>query len=314
MDKDLIIVLGHPRSGTSALTRVISLCGYSLPEAVFGATDLNPTGHWEPVESTNLNVEFVSQLGIVGDPSMRLEEVNIDEEVKEAYIRNIQAFLSGCPRAPIVIKDHQINQLMDFWLEAACRDGFSVKVVIALRHPQEVFASTKAAARSFHPHEGGASTAQTLSIEKFNTFWLKVNLLAERNSRELARVFVEYSNLVKDWRAEVARISKALAIDLQADELAIDSFLTPDLHRQRYAGPITETFGYSWTTRIYAILSSAAQDGYIDLPSLDEIYHAYRANARAFRLSMAGVDAKSGAQQLREFVDRLPIWRSKLNN
>jgi hypothetical protein len=313
-DKDLIFVLGYGRSGTSALTRVISLCGCSLPDPVFGATDLNPTGHWEPVESTRLNVEFISRLGLVDDPSMRLEEIHIDEDFKEAYISDIQAFLSRLPLTPVVIKDYQINELTEFWLEAARRTGFSVKTVIALRHPQEVYASIVAGASSFRPQEASSpTTAAPLSVEKSNTFWLKVNLQAERHSRYVPRVFVEYSNLMKDWRKEIARISKALAVDLQADERAIDSFLTPDLHRQRYVGPIVETFGYSWTTRVYAILSSAAQDGLVDVASLDEIYHAYRTNVRAFRLSLESVRTDAEAQRLRKFVDQLPIWQSKVD-
>lgn len=306
--KELILVLGYARSGTSALTRVISLCGCSLPQAVFGATYLNPTGHWEPVDATNLNVDLVSRLGIVADPSMRLQEMDIAEDAKESYIRQIQAVLSACPRGPVVIKEFRINELMEFWIEAARREGYSVKVVVALRHPHEVFASIKA---GFHNSQKDSSArARPPSIEGFHTYWLKINLLAERHSRGLPRLFVEYSNLMKDWRAEVTRISRALSIELQVDQAAIDKFLTPDLHHQRYSGPITETFGYSWTTRVYAILSAAAQDGLIDYPSLDEIYHAYCTNARAFRITMEGIESKSNEQQLREFVDRLPIWKS----
>jgi hypothetical protein len=270
---------------------------------------MNPTGHWEPVDATNLNVEFISRHGLVGDPSMRLQEIDIDESEREDYVRKIQAFLSGCPQGPaLVIKEFRINELMEFWLEAARRDGFSVKVAIAIRHPQEVFASTKATL--LRPQSMASAASETLTIERFNTFWLKVNLLAERHSRGLPRVFIHYSNLLKDWRVEVARVSKTLSIDLEVDETSIDDFVTPDLHRQVYSGPITETFGYSWITRVYAILSAAAQDGPIDLPSLDEIYHAYRASARAFRTPVDDVENRLSTQRLREFVDRLPILKS----
>ncbi len=56
--------------------------------------------------------------------------------------------------------------------------------------------------------------------------WLKYNLLAERNTRALPRVFVDYANLLEDWRREVKRISAALAIDLSTrNESAIEQFL-----------------------------------------------------------------------------------------
>ena len=45
--------------------------------------------------------------------------------------------------------------------------------------------------------------------------WLKYNLLAERQTRGMRRVFVEYANLLGNWRQEIARISTALSIDLR---------------------------------------------------------------------------------------------------
>ncbi len=305
--KDLILVLGHARSGTSALARVISLCGYNLPAAVYGATDWNPTGHWEPVDVTNLNVEFASSVGIVDDPSMRLQEIDISENVRNDYIKRIQALLSAYPDGRVVLKEFRLNELLDFWLEAARRNDVSVRIVIALRHPAEVFASSSAGSNG--ASSSIKSTPQTC-IETFNTFWLKTNLLAERQSRALPRIFVEYSNLMRNWRTEVGRMSRALEIDLEVDESAIEAFLTPALHRQRHSGPITETFGYSWVTRVYSTFSAAAQDRSLDTPSLDEIYHAYRLNARAFRLSMRSSTDQSSVEQLREFVDHLPVWRS----
>ncbi|VAW15575.1 hypothetical protein MNBD_ALPHA12-1015, partial [hydrothermal vent metagenome] len=50
-----ILVLGMHRSGTSALTRVLSLAGATLPKRLLGSSDdSNPTGHWEP----NILIEY----------------------------------------------------------------------------------------------------------------------------------------------------------------------------------------------------------------------------------------------------------------
>jgi hypothetical protein len=117
---------------------------------------------------------------------------------------------------------------------------------------------------------------------------------------------------MKDWRAEIDRVSMALSIDLEVDGYAIDNFLNPDLHQQRYAGPVTETFAYSWMTRIYSILSLAAHDKHVDVPSLDEIYHGYRTNARAFRVSTAEAQEASN-KFLRDFVGSLPVCSVPLN-
>ena len=117
--------------------------------------------------------------------------------------------------------------------------------------------------------------------------WLKYNLLAERHTRGLPRVFVEYANLLDDWRREIKRISAALAIDLNTrDEGAIEEFLTPDLRHQRYCGPVTEPFGTDWISAVYEVLRAAARDEPWDESALDRVFEAYRASEHGFRTAL----------------------------
>jgi hypothetical protein len=262
-----------------------------------GAADYNPKGSWEPINARKLNAGFLHRHGVVGlDPSMRLQEIVLDESEKEDYIGHVRTFLATCPPGPaLVIKELAVTELWDLWSEAARRDGFSIKVVIPIRHPQEVTASFRK------------------SVERGSAFWLKRNLLAEQHSRNTPRVFVEYSNLMKDWRTEVARISKALHIQLSGDEAAIDDFLDRDLHRNKCSGPVSEPFPYSWMSRTYTILSNAALDRPIDFATLDEIYGAFRACERTFRVSFdeyqiyADSDA---AKRSHEALEHEPILMS----
>ena len=48
IQKQVIFIFGMARSGTSALARVLSFCGASLPGQLLGPNDRNQTGHWEP--------------------------------------------------------------------------------------------------------------------------------------------------------------------------------------------------------------------------------------------------------------------------
>lgn len=307
-NKSIIFILGYARSGTSALTRVISLCGLALPERVFGATELNPTGHWEPVIATNLNLEFLSRYLAVDDPRMVLDDLSVSEGEKERFIGGIQRFLSECPKGPLVIKEFRINELLPFWLEAATREGYAPKALIALRCPGEVASSISAGTNVFHRGVMASLAPPGTSIETIHAFWLKTNLLAERHTRNVPRAVIEYPNLLSDWRKEVARISGALEVDLYADEPAIDSFLTPKLHRQRSNGVAVERFCYSWVTRVYATLFAAARDAPFDTNSLDEVYDAYSLAARTFGIVFDGVLGKDRARLVRDFVDGLPIW------
>jgi hypothetical protein len=272
-----LFVMGMARSGTAALTRVLSLCGATLPAGLVGAMPANPLGFWEPREANYLNEAILRRHGSAGyDPSLRLQEEGaFDAEENAACINKIRAFLTTLPAAPlVVIKDHRITALSGVWFEAARLAGFDIVTVIAVRHPQEVIASVAA--------------HSSASPELTNALWLKYSLLAERCTRTLPRVFVEYPNLLDSWRREIKRISVALAIDLDTrDEAAIEEFLKQDLRRQRYCGPVTELFGTDWNSAVYEKLCAAARDEPWDASALDRVFEAYRASEHGFRTAFA---------------------------
>ena len=93
----------------------------------------------------------------------------------------------------------------------------------------------------------------------------------------MPRVFVEYSNLLEDWRRELKRISTALAIDLDAkDEAEVDEFLTPDLRHHQTRGQVTEPFGTDWIGTVYESLAAAARDESWDESELDRVFDGLR--------------------------------------
>jgi hypothetical protein len=309
---EVIFVLGAARSGTSALTRVLSLCGCSLPKQVFAPNGANPKGFWEPAEAARLNIEFLTkQRSMLEDPTFRMLENKISAEESEAFIEEIQAFLSECPHRPItVIKELRVALLMEFWMEAARRCSVTSKIVIAVRHPTEVAASLSQFGKLAEIENPKSGVFGPVSLEMASANWLKLNLVAERNSRTLPRVFVDYGNLMSDWRREVSRISRTLGLDLRINGEAVDKFLTDGLRRQRSAGPPTDAFAYAWISRVHAVLSSAAKDGTIDTEELDEIYDAFRINERAFRIALE--ESRHRFEVVRAFqrdeLRTIPVW------
>ena len=240
-----------------------------------GASRDNPRGYWEPRKTIYLNTTILRRHGSAPfDPSLRLlEEGAFNAGEQATYIRKIRALLGQLPAAPLlVIKDPQITVLSDMWFEAARLAGFDVAAVIAVRHPNEVIASQAAAGPT--------------SPELTSALWLKYNLLAERHTRGLPRVFVEYTNLLDDWRREIKRISAALPIDLSMpDDSVIAEFLTPDFRRQRHCGSVTDRFGTDWMSTVYEALADAARDEPRDHSTLDGIFEAYRASEHDFRMA-----------------------------
>lgn len=274
-----LFVLGNGRSGTSALTRVLSLCGAALPAGLLGATAENPRGYWEPRAAIHLNQAILHRNGGSGyDVTLQMhEEGTFDAKQNAAAIAKIEAFLTTLPAAPlVVIKEAKLTAVSGIWFEAARLAGFDIATVIAVRHPQEVIGSlARRVARQNYVRA---------SPEFASAGWLKYTLLAERHTRGVPRVFVEYANLLEDWRREVKRVSAALEIDLSTrDERAIEEFLTPDLRHHRYGGPVPEPFGTDWMSVVYGALHAAARDEPWDESALDRVFEAYAASEHGFR-------------------------------
>lgn len=269
----VLFVLGMARSGTSALTRVLSLCGGALPAGMCGADRNNPRGYWEPREAIMLNESILRRHDSNWyDPTLRVQEQHaFGAQERADCIAKIAAYLRTMPAAPIVvIKEPRITALSGLWFEAARRAGFDVAAVIAVRHPQEVAASAAKYVRT--------------SPELSNALWLKYNLLAEQHTRGVPRVFVDYSQLLDDWYCEIKRIAATLEIDLgTAEEGAVQQFLTTELRRQRYYGPTIDLFGTDWISAVYQALLAAAQDGPLDVSTLDRVFDAYHASEHDFR-------------------------------
>ncbi len=275
-----LFVMGMARSGTSALTRALSLCGGTLPAGMAGANSGNPLGYWEP-RATNVLNDAIMQRHRSSwlDPTLRLQEEDaFGAKANAAYIAAIGSFLKKLPTAPlVVIKDPRITALSGLWFEATRQAGFDIAIVIAVRHPQEVVASL--------------ATRSGASPELASALWLKYNLLAERQTRGLPRLFVEYPNLLDNWRLEIKRTSAALAIDLNArDEGAVDEFLKPDQRRERNSGTVTEPFGIDWISEVYETLHAAARDEPLDASRLDRVFEAYRASEYGFRRAFEDSD------------------------
>jgi hypothetical protein len=272
-DRQIIFVLGMGRSGTSAITRVLSLCGAQLPEPLLGPSESNLPGHWEPIDAININNAFLHRYSSSWyDPTLRLQgDMVFSAQEKESYVEQICRFIERSHVRPLlVIKEPRITALAGFWFEAARRTSMTAKVVIPIRHPDQVAASLAA-------RDG-------LSAELSAVLWLKYNLLTECNSRKLPRVFVEYPNLLSEWRKEIGRIAKHLAVDLSdSDDAAIDRFLDPTLHRRRWCGKPSDILGQTWTSDTYTAMSAAARDEPLDFQKLDATLSAFAACERTFR-------------------------------
>ena len=284
----ILFVLGMGRSGTSALTRVLSLCGATLPPGMLGANKGNERGYWEPRETVALNLGILRERGSGWWDLEMPQGDEFDAAERKSHTAEIAAYLARLPASPlVVIKDLQIVFSAEMWFDAAVQSGFQVATVIAVRNPEEVAASMK------DQYKAPPEFASAL--------WLRANLLSERVTRGVPRVFVEYANLLEDWRGEVERISAALGVELgtAGDRAAdVEEFLTPDLRHKRYSGPVADRFGTDWISTTYEILRTAAQDEPIDTVALDTVGDAYLAGLHDFQQALDFAQKYSASAKL----------------
>lgn len=262
----VVFVLGMFRSGTSALTRVLSLSGATLPPAMMGAGPGNPRGFWEPRRAVFLNDKILRAHDSSSlDP--RIRSVEFDRRDAAAVLD----YVAELPEAPVVvIKDLQITVLSELWFAAAAAAGINVAAVLCVRHPQEVIDSANKV--SLRPQS-------MLSA----ALWLKYTLLAEQRTRHLPRAVVDYGNLLADWRRELRRVSAILPVDLDPDVAAVEDFLRPgERHQVCAAAECPAPFGMGWPGIVYEQLRCAARDEHYDAAMLDRVYRQYRCLVNGF--------------------------------
>lgn len=256
----VIFVLGMARSGSSATARLLALCGGQLPEALLPPNRSNPTGYWEPHAAVHANARFLRACGSSFFDTQLVQDVSEDTPQGVAFIAEIAAFLRACrttgSSAPLVIKDPRISVLLPFWLAASASAGFSPHVVIPVRHPVEVAASLARWKGLSHAHVA--------------ELWLKYNLLAERHTRHLPRVFIGFARLLVDWRAEVGSIGEALRLDLTLNA-QVDAFLDPQL-RHEVSEPGDVRLDTPWLRDVHRVLALACDGARVDTGVLDAVF------------------------------------------
>jgi glycosyltransferase involved in cell wall biosynthesis len=261
--KTALIVLGMHRSGTSAMARVLNLCGAALPEKLKPPKlDVNPKGFWEPEAILDLNVRVMRHLG--GDWARVDFTVPSSGDFVDEFESDARALLAVeyGDQPSILIKDPRICVLAPLWHRALIAAGYRPVYVVAVRNPLEV-------ARSLHAR-GDMTVSEGLQL------WLAyMKRVEEFLASHPDIVHVRFTDLLDDWRSVVARIADRLDVPLDAGDRGqeVDRFLERTLRRQAVSDGVLDTM----TTE----------------PSISEIRALYRAS-----LSRCDQDASAGQPSL----------------
>jgi glycosyltransferase involved in cell wall biosynthesis len=229
-DKLAVLVVGMHRSGTSALSGVLSLLGVALPRDVYAADEHNTKGYFEPTKIIDFHEALFEKLGSPSNDPLPIDYDWVESPVGRSAAKTLQALIEeeSAGEPMVVFKDPRLCRLMPLWSAALANGPRAAVAVIPCRHPLEVAGSLQAKA--------GLSRAHALHM------WLQHVLLGERHTRDLPRSFTGYDALLQDWRTVVRKVERDLDLvwprDVMRSAEEVDRFLSKDMRHHAAPGPL----------------------------------------------------------------------------
>ncbi|MGE0409471.1 MAG: glycosyltransferase, partial [Amphiplicatus sp.] len=248
-----LLVFGMHRSGTSSIAGLLGMLGADLPGGLLGPAEENKRGFFEARDIVEAHDAFLGAIGSAWsalDDFRRVDRLPAAREFKARIRPLLEAEFAKARR--LVLKDPRMCRFAPLWLGLVKELGADPFAVLVIRNPLEIAASLK--------ERNGFSPGRSVLL------WLQHMLMAERDTRGVRRVFVDYDQATQDWRKAAGKLGEAvgLAEELDVDRLiASGSFLTRSLRNHyfqlsdlRAASDIP-----SWVGDVFETLESAARTG-----------------------------------------------------
>jgi GT2 family glycosyltransferase len=232
VERTCILVLGMHRSGTSALTRILSLAGATLPKRLLQANSSNKTGHWEPKILTELNDKLLREIGSSWHNWSDADFAELSKERAQAFREDVLRILdeeySGA--SLFVLKDPRICRLAPFFLSTLTDAGIRPIPILIFRNPLDVMLSLEKRSQNWPEPYCSADGAM---------LWLRHVLDAELATRGMARGFTSYEALLVDWRDSLDKLSQqtGLVFPRTFEDIAyeVDAFLSREYCHQQHS-------------------------------------------------------------------------------
>jgi len=218
-----IIVLGMHRSGTSLLTRLLTMMGvyFGSDEIHTGASRENPKGFWERRDIRELNDLLLSSVGADWDRVAGFSAEAVPAKDRTVFRERAKKIITALDaHAPWVIKEPRLCVLFSFWrdllVDPAC--------VLIWRNPLEVALSLKS--RNSIPLQYGLA------------LWEYYTRASIQASSETPRILLSYAELM----AEPVETVKTLAGFFKTNGVEdltlpaateIEQFVDDSLYRER---------------------------------------------------------------------------------
>lgn len=247
----ILLVLGMHRSGTSAVTRTLTLMGAQVPGTLMEpAPGENPLGFWESREIVESHDRFLAAVGSCWDDMRPLPARAFRggpaRVCKDELTLVLEKALADSPL--LVVKDPRLCRLQPLWRPMLRGLGVESRVVLPLRNPLEVAHSLKV--------RNGIERERALAM------WLVHSLAAERESRGMIRHVAPYGAFLASPREAAAEMALRLGgfdrARVEEALPAIESFWRKDLrhHVQSDSELAADPDIPTWVKDAYRLLQS----------------------------------------------------------
>jgi len=275
--RQLLVVAGSGRSGTSLFTGLTGVLGWHIPKPEVIANRSNPRGFGEPRWAVDFHNDLLAKVDVNVDDG-RPEAWDLtdalveDEDVLDQLRDWVELQFAEADR--VVVKDPRLAWFFALYRRSAADLDADLSVITMLRHPTEVLRSREIAY--------GTKTNNTTRVMG----WANMMLGIEHRSRQVPRAVVQYADLLTDWTAAFQGADATLGLDLLADPARVaeaGELVDHSLHRSVADWDALElprtTRGLA--ERVYDAYGrlvgdpEAAEAVQADLDSLREEYSAY---------------------------------------
>ena len=218
-DKEILVLLGMHRSGTSLLAQMArARLGYDFGDAVLPAAADNPEGFYEDQEVVRLDDLALERLASHWNDVRPLwSDAFAGEglrEVRSAAANWLDERLGRYPR--FAVKDPRMTVLAPFWSPLLRGCGRPVRALVAVRDPLAV-------ARSLQRRDGFPLAHGLL-------LWTHYNLVGLGAWREIDPLFVDYDLLLDQPAAQGPRVEGFLGV---VEHAGTDLPIRPELRHHR---------------------------------------------------------------------------------
>jgi len=209
-----VLLLGMHRSGTSAIARGLGALSVYLGNDFLDSQPENPTGYWEDKGIVALNERLLGALGLKWDDTSPIDSRTFERRRVRALRRDAIRYLNRTfTSTPLWgFKDPRTIRVLPFWQRTLRDCEVEDSYVVAIRNPQSVAASL------FARQAMDADTAYGLWLVHMVPFFSAV----------IGRPFVvvDYDLLMRDPRAQLARIAHGLGVPFEPGSVETDGFVS----------------------------------------------------------------------------------------